>query len=340
RLNHEGGIGKNNWTVEAYAPVYYPGRNRPTGVFEFYVDHAVAQGSVRKQAVPLTIALLLMLVGLYAALLPILRRITRALALSNDELRLQAKDLQENLRVRTAIEQRLRETIKELARSEDRLEHSQEETILRLSTAVASRDAETGSHIVRMGRFCELLTKKLGWDQDRCDLMRIASPLHDVGKIAIPDRVMLKPGALTSEERATMQEHAAIGSRILAGSESPLLDLAARIALTHHEKWDGSGYPNGLAGEEIPIEGRIAAIADVFDALTSDRVYRPAMSLDRAFAILAEGRGTHFDPTILDVFFASIDDVLAIGDKVETVPGRMSDGSPIRRRRNRVPDLA
>jgi putative two-component system response regulator len=185
---------------------------------------------------------------------------------------------------------------------------------MRLSIAVETRDQETGDHIERMGRYCALLASKLGWSETRCELLRIAAPLHDVGKIAIPDAILLKPGALTPEERVEIERHAEIGHEILAGSDSPLLDLAARIALSHHEHWDGNGYPNGLVGEEIPVEGRMAAIADVFDALTSDRVYRPAMTVERALAIMSEGRETHFDPALLDVFFDSIVEVLLIRD--------------------------
>ncbi len=332
-INHEGGSGKDRRAFESYSPVRYPESNRAVGALELYTDYATAAGSVRKQAVPLTIALLLVLLGLFAALLPILRRTTRALALRNEALRVYAGDLKQHLRGRAEIEERLRHTIDDLERSEELLAVSQEETILRLSIAVESRDAETGSHIERMGRYCALLAEKIGWSNADRDLLRIASPLHDVGKIAIPDSILQKPGKLTSEERSEMQEHAKIGHRILAGSDSPLLDLAARIALTHHEKWDGSGYPNGLAGEEIPIEGRIAAIADVFDALTSDRVYRPAMPLDTAFKILTDGRGTHFDPTILDAFFSSIDEVIEIRNSSETAPEPIRDGSPKRRRR-------
>ena len=336
RLNHEGGSGPDAKVFESYAPVRYALDSRATGVFELYTDYAVAAGGVKRQAVPLTIALLLVLLGLYIALLPILRRTTRALAFTNEQLRRRASELKDNLSRQAEIEERLRETIKELERSEDQLALSQEETIMRLSIAVESRDAETGSHIERMGRYCALLASKLGWSEAECELLRIASPLHDVGKIAIPDSVLQKPGALTPEERERMQEHAAIGHRILAGSDSPLLDLAARIALTHHEKWDGSGYPRGLAGEDIPLEGRIAAVADVFDALTSDRVYRPAMSLDDAFRILTEGRGSHFDPEIIDAFFSSLDEVLAIRDGVDEAPEPIRDGSPTRRRRGRV----
>lgn len=335
-LNHEGGgEGAGRKAFESYAPVRYPNSDRPIGVIEFYTDYTTAAGSVRRQAVPLTVALLLVLLGLFVALLPILRRTNRALALRNDSLRDHAKDLKENLFHRAEIEARLRRTIDDLERSEDQLALSQEETILRLSIAVESRDAETGSHIERMGRYCALLAEKLGWGDQERDLLRIASPLHDVGKIAIPDNVLQKPGKLDPAERSAMEEHAEIGHRILAGSDSPLLDLAARIALTHHEKWNGSGYPNGLMGEDIPVEGRIAAIADVFDALTSDRVYRPAMTLEESFKILTDGRGSHFDPEILDVFFASIDEVVAIRNGSEQAPEPIRDGSPKRRRRGR-----
>lgn len=333
-LEREDG-GQGVKVIESYAPIVYPGSDRPIGVFETYTDYATAAGSLRKQALPLTGALLLILLALYVALLPILRRTLRALDFSNRELRRHAEDLNKNLAKRAEIEDRLRTTIKELERSEDQLALSQEETIIRLSIAVESRDAETGSHIERMGRYCALLAHKLGWSSDECDLLRVASPLHDVGKIAIPDAVLQKPGALTPEERKQMEEHAAIGHRILAGSDSPLLDLAARIAMTHHEKWDGSGYPNGLKGEDIPIEGRIAAVADVFDALTSDRVYRPAMPLDKALSILQEGRGSHFDPQVLDKFFSSIDEVIAIRNDSETAPEPIRDGTPKRRAKRR-----
>jgi putative two-component system response regulator len=130
--------------------------------------------------------------------------------------------------------------------------------------------------------------------------------MHDIGKIAVPDHILLKTGRLTDEERAQMQTHAEIGKQILQGSDSPLLQLAETIAWTHHEKVDGSGYPNGLRGDEIPLEGRIAAVADVFDALTRDRPYREAMPLDEAIAVMSEGRGTHFDAGVLDAFLADV----------------------------------
>ena len=154
-----------------------------------------------------------------------------------------------------------------------------------------------------MSLYCSLLARLASIDPERAEMIRIASPMHDVGKIGIPDRILLKPGRLTEEERKVMEGHAEIGYRILAGSDVELLDLAALMALTHHERIDGAGYPRGLVGDEIPIEGRIAAIADVFDALTSDRVYRPAFQPDEARAMMEEGaRHASSTPQLLDLF--------------------------------------
>lgn len=192
------------------------------------------------------------------------------------------------------------------------LRRSQEETIRRLSRAVEYRDEETGSHVERMSRYCELLAVKVGLNSQT---IRVASSLHDVGKIAVPDSILRKPGKLTADERTEMQRHSQVGFDILTGSGSEVLDMAARIALTHHEKYDGSGYPHGLAGHEISLEGRIAAVADVFDAISSDRVYRPAFELDRAVEIMREGRGSHFDPVLLDGFLDEHDRVVKIRDQ-------------------------
>jgi putative two-component system response regulator len=152
---------------------------------------------------------------------------------------------------------------------------------------------------------------------DRADLIRIASIMHDVGKIGIPDSILQKPGKLTTEEREVMCRHAEIGYQILAGSDSELLQVAATIALTHHERFDGKGYPRGLKGEEIPREGRIAAIADVFDALTTDRVYRKAFPWPRALTMMREERGKHFDPVLLDVMFDNIEKVIEIKENMD-----------------------
>jgi diguanylate cyclase (GGDEF)-like protein len=218
---------------------------------------------------------------------------------------------QRELRERQQTEEELRELIGWLQRSEDELRRSRAETIARLAHAAEFRSLETGVHLERMSRYCATLAARLGFSEERIEVLRAASTLHDIGKIAIPDEVLQKPGPLTETERSVMTRHAEIGSELLAGSgsASEVLEMAALVALTHHERFDGSGYPRGLAGEEIPIEGRIAAVADVFDALISDRVYRPAMPLSEALAIMREGRGSHFDPQILDLFLESIDEL-------------------------------
>jgi methanogenic corrinoid protein MtbC1 len=190
----------------------------------------------------------------------------------------------------------------ELERALTELEVSQAELVRRLSMAVEFRDEDTGAHIERIGRFSKLLAEHIGMDLEFCERINHAAPLHDVGKVAIPDAILLKPGPLTAQERAIVETHAEEGYRLVRGSSSAILEMAATIALSHQEKWDGSGYPRGLAGEAIPLEGRIVAIADVFDALTSDRVYRKAFPVEEAITIMREQRGRHFDPVLLDAF--------------------------------------
>lgn len=206
----------------------------------------------------------------------------------------------ENRRHREQLSAIVAERTAELREAVAELERSRRETIHRLARAVESRDTDTGDHIERISELAARIGERLGLEPERVELLRIASPMHDVGKIGISDSILRKPGPLTPEERAEMQQHTHIGFEILSGSGSRLLDLAAEIALTHHEHWDGNGYPRGLCGDEIPLEGRIAAVVDVFDALTSDRVYRPAYPLEEAVEIMARGRGTHFDPAPLD----------------------------------------
>jgi hypothetical protein len=203
---------------------------------------------------------------------------------------------------RTALEQEIENRSSELERAFSELEIAQAETVRRLSMAVEFRDEDTGAHIERIGRFSTLLAEQVGMDPDFCRTLSHAAPLHDVGKVAIPDAILLKPGALSAEERAIVETHAEEGHRLLRGSSSSILDLAATIALSHHEKWDGSGYPRGVVGEAIPMEGRIVAVADVFDALTSDRVYRRAFTVEEAVEMMLEQRGRHFDPVLLDAF--------------------------------------
>ena len=203
---------------------------------------------------------------------------------------------------RRALEQELESHSGELTRAFSELERAQAETVRRLSMAVEFRDEDTGAHIERIGRFSTLLAEHVGMDTDFCATLTHAAPLHDVGKVAIPDAILLKPDVLTKEERAIVETHAEEGHRLLRGSSSSILELASTIALSHHEKWDGSGYPRGVKGEAIPIEGRIVAVADVFDALTSDRVYRRAFTVEEAVEMMLEQRGRHFDPVLLDAF--------------------------------------
>jgi HD-GYP domain-containing protein (c-di-GMP phosphodiesterase class II) len=203
---------------------------------------------------------------------------------------------------RTKLQREIEARSLELRKTMTELEVAQAETVRRLSMAVEFRDEDTGAHIERIGRFSTLLAEQIGLEAELCERMSHAAPLHDVGKVAIPDAILLKPGKLTAEERAIVETHAEEGHRLLKGSSSAILDMAATIALSHHEKWDGSGYPRGVSGESIPIEGRVVAIADVFDALTSDRVYRKAFSVEEAVQMMRDERGKHFDPVLLDAF--------------------------------------
>jgi PAS domain S-box-containing protein len=198
------------------------------------------------------------------------------------------------------------ERTRDLRSATGALEVAETEIVRRLSMAVEWRDDDTGQHIDRVSRFSGVLAQRAGLGSGLWEPIRFASPLHDAGKVAIPDAILLKPGKLTADERTIMETHAELGYELLRGSASPILELAATIARTHHERYDGTGYPRGLVGEAIPIEGRIVAIVDVFDALTSDRVYRPAFSVERALQMMTNDRGTHFDAHLFDVFLASV----------------------------------
>jgi putative two-component system response regulator len=203
----------------------------------------------------------------------------------------------------------VRERTRELEEAHQEILHqatilieAQVETIHRLALAAEYRDDDTGQHVQRVSRNCGLLARALGWQEEQVELIRKASPLHDVGKIGIPDDILLKPGKLTPDEWNVMKSHTVIGAKILSGSSFPLLQMAEEIALTHHEKWDGSGYCPGLGGEDIPLPGRIVAVADVFDALTHERPYKKAWSVDEAVSEITNQRGRHFDPQVVDAF--------------------------------------
>ena len=210
-----------------------------------------------------------------------------------------------------------------LTEAEEQLERAAEETIQRLSLAAEYRDGETSLHLTRVSEYSEALAQELGLDEQLVKNIKIASLLHDVGKLGIPDSVLLKPGRFTDYERKVMQQHTVFGAKILAESSNPVVSLAAEIALNHHEKWDGSGYPEGISGEDIPMPARIVAVADVFDAVTSARRYKESYSLDDSFQLLQREAGSHFDPRLIDAFLAIKDRVVEIHEENQDQPKSM-----------------
>jgi len=187
--------------------------------------------------------------------------------------------------------------------------------IYRLGRAAEFKDNETGMHVMRMSHYSEVLARAAGMDEMQVELILTAAPMHDIGKIGIPDHILLKPGKLDDEEWNIMRTHPAVGAEIIGEHNSPILELASKIALTHHEKWNGKGYPEGLKGEEIPIEGRIVAIADVFDALTTERPYKKAWTVEAAIELLKEESGEHFDPELVPVFIDVMPQIMALREK-------------------------
>jgi len=196
-----------------------------------------------------------------------------------------------------------------LVRAEE-LKRTHLELIQRLGRAAEYKDNETGMHVMRMSHTSKILALALGFNEDFADKLLQAAPMHDIGKIGIPDHILLKPGRLDDEEMRIMQQHPMIGAEILANTKSDLIQLAHSVALHHHEKWDGSGYPNKLKGEEIPIEGRIVAVADVFDALTSKRPYKEAWPVEKALDLIKEQSGKHFDPDVVQALLRELGQVL------------------------------
>ena len=184
-----------------------------------------------------------------------------------------------------------------------------------LGRAAEYRDEETGLHIIRMSKMAAVIAKAAGLDEAQCDLLLNAAPMHDIGKIGIPDHILLKPGKFEPAEWKIMQTHAQIGADILSGDDSDLMSMAHDIAISHHEKWNGKGYPNNLEGEDIPLVGRVTALADVFDALTSVRPYKKAWSVEKAVDLIKEERGQHFDPRLVDLFLENLPHIIAIKEK-------------------------
>jgi putative two-component system response regulator len=246
----------------------------------------------------------------------LLLRLRNALATKayQDQLQRYSENLEHKVRLRTA-----------------ELEASKREIIRCLAQAAEYRDDDTGRHVVRVGKYAGVIARRLGFNDSQVEMIEQAAQLHDIGKIGISDAILLKPGRLESHEFEAMKKHCEIGKSIIQpacdavvqlaanklGVEcglhgSPFLQMAARIAGTHHERWDGSGYPQGLAGEQIPIEGRITAVADVYDALSSVRPYKPAYPESKCLTILENGRGRHFDPRVLDAFYAATAEIMAI----------------------------
>jgi len=227
----------------------------------------------------------------------------------NDHLLNYQKELEAEVARRT---DQLRRAYEELKDASVKLKRASLDTVFRLSQAAEYKDEETGSHIKRMGYYSATIARRLQMSEEEIESILYAAPMHDIGKIGIPDRILLKPGKLDPDEWEIMKQHTLIGSHLLKGSDSFLISMAEIIAVTHHEKWDGSGYPKSLKGTDIPLVGRITAIADVFDALTSKRPYKEPYPFEKALAIIKESRENHFDPTVVDAFLAEINKILEI----------------------------
>jgi len=211
----------------------------------------------------------------------------------------------------------IRHDVTDIVTVHKEMENTQKEIIYKMGEIGESRSQETGNHVKRVAEYSKLLALLAGLGKKNAELLFTASPMHDIGKVAIPDRILKKPGKLTDEEWVVMRTHCEIGYKILKDSSRSILKAAAIVAYSHHEKWDGSGYPRGIAGEKIHIFGRITAIADVFDALGSDRVYKKAWDLEKILKLFEEEKGKHFDPKLIDLFLANLDKFLAIRDKFQ-----------------------
>ena len=227
----------------------------------------------------------------------------------NDHMANYRKELEREVAART----------EDLRQAHAKLRDASLETIFRLARAAEYKDEDTGNHIISMSRISALLAERLELNPTVVERILYASPMHDIGKIGIPDRILAKNGPLNDEEWSIMRMHTVFGGQILEGSSIGFLSLGEVIALTHHEKWDGSGYPHGLSGAHIPLAGRIVAVADVFDALMSKRPYKPPLTVEQTVDIIRAGRGTHFDPKVVDIFFEHLDDILKLWYSVQAI---------------------
>ncbi|MFC1966508.1 HD domain-containing phosphohydrolase [Chloroflexota bacterium] len=219
----------------------------------------------------------------------------------NDHMRNYQQELEAEVTKRT----------QDLTKAFEKIKIASLDTVYRLSRAAEFKDEDTGAHVQRMSHYSSAIARHMGLDDEFVANILWAAPMHDIGKIGIPDRVLLKPGKLDGDEWVIMKQHTTIGAEILKDADADFIKLAADIALTHHEKWTGNGYPKGLSGPEIPLAGRIVALADVFDALTSERPYKDPFPLEKTLAIIKEGQGSHFDPQVVDAFLAIEDEIKA-----------------------------
>ena len=227
------------------------------------------------------------------------------------------KDVKRQDKIMARSDKRQQKEYDELMALKIEIEETQREVVFTMGAIGESRSKETGNHVKRVAEYTFLLAKYYGLPEKECEMLKQASPMHDIGKVAIPDAVLNKPGRFNDEERAIMDTHAQLGFDMLKYSNRSLLKMAATVAYEHHEKYNGTGYPNHLKGEDIHIYGRITALADVFDALGSDRVYKKAWSDEKIFKMFKEERGEHFDPKLIDIFFNHLDDFLIIRDSMK-----------------------
>jgi two-component system response regulator RpfG len=241
--------------------------------------------------------------------------------IDHSECRARFRNLLQLQQQRLIIEDRANWLEQKVTEATQAIRLREHETLLRLAKAGEYRDKETGNHIIRMAKYARLIAEQLGMDAEECETLEKAAPMHDIGKIGIPDEILLKPGRLTVEEFAVIKQHTRIGYEILKDSPSKYLQMGAVIALGHHEKFDGSGYPQALSGDKIPVVARVVAVADVYDALSSKRCYKPSWSESDVLHLVNTQRGLHFDPECVDAFMTRLDDVRAIGE-------RYSDPSP------------
>jgi putative two-component system response regulator len=218
---------------------------------------------------------------------------------------------------RRELEREVAAQTEEIRQAHSKLRDASLETIFRLARAAEYKDEDTGAHIISMSRISAFLADRVGLNHTVVERILYASPMHDIGKIGIPDRILTKNGPLNDEEWGVMRMHPIYGAQILEGSDIGFLGLGEVISLTHHEKWDGSGYPHGLAGTQIPLAGRIVAVADVFDALRSKRPYKPPLTIEQTVDIIRAGRGTHFDPQVVDVLLNNLDGVLKLWENAQ-----------------------